>query len=152
VFRVVLKKKCLRVVSFRVRKINKVRVVYRVVSKKVRVRVVSCFEKRQHDSPLSYVSGRYLKIGPGKFHFSGSGNEKGFSVNHFFDGYATVAQFEIENGYQVKFQSKYLDTDVLKKANAAQKPVVGEFGTGAQSDPNKGWLSKCIPQIVSFGY
>jgi len=92
-----------------------------------------------------YINGTYLKVGASKYSF-----EKGFTVNHFFDGYSSVARFEVSHGSTVKYQNKYLQTDVFKRANAAQKPVVCEFGTGAQPDPNKGWLSRCIPQVVSL--
>lgn len=91
----------------------------------------------------SYVHGTYLKVGPGKYHF-----DTGFSMNHYLDGYSTVAQFEIVNGEKVKYQNKYLSTDVFQRANAAQKPVVCEFGTGAQPDPKKGWFARCIPQVI----
>jgi carotenoid cleavage dioxygenase-like enzyme len=95
----------------------------------------------------SYLNGMYLKVGPSKYMF-----DKGFTVNHFFDGYSSVAKFEISNGSKVKYQNKFMQTDVFRRANDAQKPVVCEFGTGAQPDPTKGWLSRCLPTVVWFSY
>ncbi|ODN00667.1 Beta,beta-carotene 9',10'-oxygenase [Orchesella cincta] len=89
-----------------------------------------------------WLNGTYLKVGPGKYHFDE------FSMRHFIDGYSSVAKFEIKNGSKVIFQKKYLETDVLKRANAAQKPVVCEYGTPPQQDPNKGFLSRCIPTLI----
>lgn len=58
------------------------------------------------------------------------------------------AKFEIYNGSKVVFQKKYLETDVVKRADNAQKAVVCEYGTPAQPDPTKGFLSRCIPNLV----
>lgn len=37
---------------------------------------------------------------------------------------------------------------MLKRANGAQRAVVCEYGTPAEQDPNKGFLSRCIPTLV----
>ena len=89
-----------------------------------------------------WVRGNFIRIGPGKFDLDG------FTLNHFFDGYAILSKFTIA-GETVKFEKKYLQSDAYKKAGAAKRPVFTEFGTRAYSDPNRSLLSRivsaCLP-------
>ena len=90
-----------------------------------------------------WVSGTFLRVGPGKFDF-----EKDFVLEHLLDGYALLSKFEIRNG-KVKFEKKFLESDAYKKALVAQKPVIQEFGTKSSPDPTKGFFSKMIPSLVN---
>lgn len=69
----------------------------------------------------------------------------------FVIGYAILSKFEIE-GNTVTFHKRYLQSDAFKRAIAAQKPVITEFGTKAYPDPNKGLLSRLVHSIVSITF
>ncbi|CAL8110508.1 unnamed protein product [Orchesella dallaii] len=85
--------------------------------------------------------GKFIRVGPGLFDL---GN---FTLNHWLDGYAIVSKFEI-HGDKVSLHKKYLQSDAYKRAIAAQKPVITEFGTKAYPDPNKGLLSRLVSSIM----
>ena len=91
------------------------------------------------DGPVpSWTQGLYLRVGPGRFDFND------FTLNHFFDGYAILSRFEIEKG-QIKFFTKFLESDAYKRACALNRPAVCEFGTKAQSgEPVKPLFSRLI--------
>ncbi|CAG7732668.1 unnamed protein product, partial [Allacma fusca] len=88
-----------------------------------------------------WVAGTYYRVGPAKFDF------KDFTMNHMLDGYAMIAKFDI-TPERVTFQKKYLQSDSYKRAIAAQRPVITEFGTPACSDPNKSLFSKFVTALM----
>ncbi|CAG7716213.1 unnamed protein product [Allacma fusca] len=89
-----------------------------------------------------WLRGSFIRIGPGKFDIDN------FTMNHWFDGYSIMSKFSV-TGDTVKFEKKYLQSDAYKRAVAAKRPVLTEFGTRAYSDPNKSLLSRivsaCLP-------
>ncbi|CAL8110503.1 unnamed protein product [Orchesella dallaii] len=91
--------------------------------------------------PSYIIGGKYLRVGPGKFDF------RDFTVNHWLDGYALISKFEIHNK-TIVFEKKYAQTDAYKKAMALQKPAISEFGTRAQADAKKGFLSRVISTLL----
>jgi len=50
------------------------------------------------------------------------------TMSHFCDGYAIVFKFGLD-GKKVIFEKKFLESDAYKRAQAAKKPVINEFGT-----------------------
>ncbi|CAG7816781.1 unnamed protein product, partial [Allacma fusca] len=89
-----------------------------------------------------WLTGTYLRVGPAKYDF------ENFTMNHLLDGYAMVTKFKITKD-KVTLEKKFLQSDSYRRAVAAQKPVITEFGTVACSDPNKSLLSKFVNAIVS---
>lgn len=67
---------------------------------------------------------------------------------YLLTGYAILSKFEIQGKF-VTFHKKFLQSDAYRRALAAQKPVITEFGTKAYPDPNKGLISRLVSSIVS---
>ncbi|KAL0275228.1 UNVERIFIED_CONTAM: hypothetical protein PYX00_003154 [Menopon gallinae] len=84
----------------------------------------------------NWIDGTLVKLGPGLFDI---GND--FAVNHWFDGFAVLINFRINNG-KVEFSKKFLQSDAYKKAMANGKPVFTEFGTKAYTDSNQTFFSR----------
>lgn len=61
---------------------------------------------------------------------------------------ALLQKFEIKQG-DIRFSKKYLESDAYKKGIAAKHPVINEFGTPAQRDPNKGFFSRIVSNLVN---
>ncbi|XP_017759905.1 PREDICTED: carotenoid isomerooxygenase isoform X1 [Eufriesea mexicana] len=78
----------------------------------------------------SWLKGTLLRNGPGSLQVGE------YSFNHLFDSSALLHRFAIVNG-NVTYQCRFVQTDVYKKNNAAQRIVVTEFGTKAVPDPCK---------------
>ncbi|XP_033366327.1 carotenoid isomerooxygenase isoform X1 [Bombus vosnesenskii] len=76
----------------------------------------------------SWLKGTLLRNGPGSLQVGE------YSFNHLFDSSALLHRFAIANG-KVTYQCRFVQTDVYKKNNAAQRIVVTEFGTKAVPDP-----------------
>ncbi|KAK9307101.1 hypothetical protein QLX08_002434 [Tetragonisca angustula] len=76
----------------------------------------------------SWLRGTLLRNGPGSLQVGK------YSFNHLFDSSALLHRFAIANG-KVTYQCRFVQTDVYKKNNAAQRIVVTEFGTKAVPDP-----------------
>ena len=77
-----------------------------------------------------WLKGTLLRNGPGSLKVGE------FSFNHLFDSSALLHRFAIANG-KATYQCRFVQTDVYKKNNAAQRIVVTEFGTKAIPDPCK---------------
>lgn len=90
-----------------------------------------------------WLRGTYYKIGPGKFDLPG-----GFTVNHYFDGYAIIYQFKINNDKTITFRAKYIQSDAYKRAMAVGKPTFTEFGTKAYRDPDRNVVSRIIAKVM----
>ncbi|CAG7659415.1 unnamed protein product [Allacma fusca] len=88
-----------------------------------------------------WIKGTYLRVGPGKFDF------ENFSLNHWFDGYAIVSRFDIQES-KIQLTTKFLESDAYKRACTANKPVVCEFGTKAHAEPGKSLLSRIVSSII----
>lgn len=67
----------------------------------------------------------------------------------FTKGYGLLSKFEIKED-TISFQKKYVESDAYKKAMALQKPALNEFGTRAQADNKKGFLSRVIATLVCY--
>ena len=76
----------------------------------------------------SWIDGRLLQNGPGKYKF---GDTK---FNHVFDGSALLHRFNIVKG-KVSYQCRFLNSQSYEKNQAANKIVVSEIGTVAVSNP-----------------
>lgn len=75
-----------------------------------------------------WLKGTLLRNGPGSLQVGE------YTFNHLFDSSALLHRFAIANG-EVTYQCRFVQTDVYKKNNAAQRIVVTEFGTKAVPDP-----------------
>ncbi|XP_034661018.1 carotenoid isomerooxygenase [Drosophila subobscura] len=75
-----------------------------------------------------WLNGSLLRNGPGSWKVG----EQRFG--HLFDCSALLHRFAIRNG-RVTYQSRFVDTETLRKNRAAQRIVVTEFGTAAVPDP-----------------
>lgn len=62
---------------------------------------------------------------------------------------ALLQRFEITKDF-VKFEKKYLQSDAYKRSVAAGRPLINEFATVAQRDPNKGFFSRMVSTLVRF--
>lgn len=89
-----------------------------------------------------WLSGVYLRTGPGYFDFP-----DGFTVNHWFDGYAIISKFHV-SGQSVKFEKRFLQSEAYKRATKCNRPCVCEYGTRAYSDPNRSWMSRLYNTII----
>ncbi|CAL4110124.1 unnamed protein product [Meganyctiphanes norvegica] len=76
----------------------------------------------------SWLQGRLTRNGPGRRKFGDT------EMKHMFDGLAMLHQVHIFNG-SASYRSKFLKSETLKKNLAANRIVVGEFGTEAFPDP-----------------
>ncbi|XP_054011815.1 carotenoid isomerooxygenase [Hylaeus anthracinus] len=76
----------------------------------------------------NWLKGTLLRNGPGSLKVGE------YTFNHLFDSSALLHRFAIGNG-KVTYQCRFVQTDVYKKNNAAQRIVVTEFGTRAVPDP-----------------
>ncbi|CAG7837428.1 unnamed protein product [Allacma fusca] len=96
-----------------------------------------------------WVNGTVFAVGPGKFHFQ----ESGFTVNHIADGFGIVCKLAI-CGNKITLWKKYIQSDALKKANEAGKPVLAECFTPSSTDVTKSTLGRIIsfvPEITDNG-
>ncbi len=48
----------------------------------------------------------------------------------------------------ITFEKKYLMSDAYKRSLNAQRPVINEFATPACPDPNKGFFSRIVSNLV----
>ncbi|CAG7706976.1 unnamed protein product, partial [Allacma fusca] len=99
----------------------------------------------QGDFP-DWVNGTVFTIGPGKFHFQ----ESGFTVNQVGDGYGIVCKLAI-SGKKITLWKKYVQSDALRKANEAGKPVLAEIFTPSSTDVTKSTLGRImsiVPQTT----
>ncbi|XP_076183038.1 neither inactivation nor afterpotential B isoform X2 [Ptiloglossa arizonensis] len=78
----------------------------------------------------SWLKGTLLRNGPGSLKVGE------YNFNHLFDSSALLHRFHIANG-KVTYQCRFVQTDVYRKNNAAQRIVVTEFGTKPVPDPCK---------------
>ncbi|KAI1297157.1 Beta,beta-carotene 9',10'-oxygenase [Halotydeus destructor] len=90
----------------------------------------------------TWLTGSLVRVGPGKWDL-----KDGFVLNHWLDGCALMAKFTISNG-QVRYSSKFLQSDAYKKMTSHGKPVYTEFGTRAYSDPSKNMFSRFVNTLV----
>lgn len=107
--------------------------------------------KVEHDKPVegtvtgeipSWIKGSLYRNGPGKFEF---GDDK---YNHWFDGMAMFQRFHISDK-KVTYQSRFLQSDTYKKNMAAQRIVVGEFGTASTPDPCQNIFQRFLTRFIS---
>ncbi|XP_061072522.1 carotenoid-cleaving dioxygenase, mitochondrial-like [Conger conger] len=91
----------------------------------------------------SWVSGCFLRNGPGKFEF---GNK---SFNHWFDGMALMHQFKIEGG-QVTYRSRFLRSRSYQSNSENDRIVVSEFGTMSVPDPCKNFFQRFLSRFESL--
>ncbi|CAG7827336.1 unnamed protein product [Allacma fusca] len=99
----------------------------------------------QGDFP-DWVNGTVFTIGPGKFHFQ----ETGFTVNHIADGYGIICKLAI-SGKKITLWKKYIQSDALRKANEAGRPVLAEGFTPSSTDVTKSTLGRImsfVPEIT----
>ncbi|XP_067262136.1 beta-carotene 15, 15-dioxygenase 2, like [Chanodichthys erythropterus] len=78
----------------------------------------------------SWITGSFLRNGPGKFEFGES------KFIHWFDGMALMHRFQIKDG-QVTYSSRFLRSDSYVQNAENNRIVVSEFGTLATPDPCK---------------
>jgi carotenoid cleavage dioxygenase-like enzyme len=90
----------------------------------------------------NYVRGSFLRTGPAKFDLGET-----CTLNHWLDGYAMLSKFSIE-GDIVTFEKKYLQSDAFTRAKKANKPLITEFGTSKQTDPNKSLFGRLVSAIM----
>ncbi|CAD5112781.1 DgyrCDS1993 [Dimorphilus gyrociliatus] len=83
----------------------------------------------------SWLTGTLFRNGPGKYEF---GEEQ---YNHLFDGAAVLHKFVFNEG-KVIYQNRLLDTDTYRSNMAANRIVIGEFGTAVAPDPCKNLLNR----------
>jgi len=88
-----------------------------------------------------WLQGDYIRVGPGLWDL------EEHTMYHFLDGYAIVAKFNFNDG-KVTLTKRFLESDAYKRALAAKKPLVNEFGTRAFPDPNKGFFSRMAAALV----
>ncbi|CAG7827335.1 unnamed protein product [Allacma fusca] len=96
-----------------------------------------------------WVNGTVFAVGPGKFHFQ----ESGFTVNHFGDGFGIICKLVI-SGKKITQWKKYVQSDALKKANEAGKPVLAELFTSSSTDVTKSTLGRImsfVPEVTDNG-
>ncbi|XP_041456517.1 beta,beta-carotene 15,15'-dioxygenase-like isoform X2 [Lytechinus variegatus] len=80
----------------------------------------------------TWLKGNLLRNGPGKFEI---GEDR---VDHFFDGLSFLHRFIIEEGGKVKYQGRFLRSDIYEKALKHQRLTFNGFGTPARHpDPCK---------------
>jgi len=89
-----------------------------------------------------WLRGTFVRVGPGKFDLG-----EDFTMNHWFDGYAIIYKFDIDEG-KVKFHKKFLQSGVYQRALTAGKPVVTEFGTRAFPEPKKGFFARLLANVM----
>ncbi|KAH7704220.1 CBN-BCMO-2 protein [Aphelenchoides avenae] len=77
-----------------------------------------------------WLKGTLLRNGPGMFKVGDT------QYNHWFDGLAYIQRYHFENG-KVFYSARYLRSDTYERNSAAQRIVVGEFGTAKYPDPRK---------------
>ncbi|KAL1123020.1 hypothetical protein AAG570_002108 [Ranatra chinensis] len=75
-----------------------------------------------------WLNGSLLRNGPGSL---GVGESK---FQHLFDGSSLIHRFGIRDG-EVTYQCRFLQTNTLKKNQAAKRIVISEFGTEGVPDP-----------------
>uniref|UniRef100_A0A8D3D3P0 Carotenoid-cleaving dioxygenase, mitochondrial n=1 Tax=Scophthalmus maximus TaxID=52904 RepID=A0A8D3D3P0_SCOMX len=88
----------------------------------------------------SWISGNFLRNGPGKFEFGNT------HYNHWFDGMAMMHQFKIDKG-QVTYMSRFLSSDAYKKNSERDRIVMSEFGTLALPDPCKNFFQRFLSRF-----
>ncbi|GLV43558.1 neither inactivation nor afterpotential B [Carabus blaptoides fortunei] len=76
----------------------------------------------------TWLNGCLLRNGPGSLKVGK------MEFKHLFDSSALLHRFAINNG-NVTYQCRFLQSEVYKKNNAAQRIVVTEFGTASVPDP-----------------
>ncbi|XP_072302420.1 carotenoid-cleaving dioxygenase, mitochondrial-like isoform X2 [Eucyclogobius newberryi] len=88
----------------------------------------------------TWVNGKLLRNGPGKFEFGNT------HYNHWFDGMAMLHQYNIQNG-QVTYMSRFLQSDAYKKNSERDRIVMSEFGTLAMPDPCKNFFQRFLSRF-----
>ncbi|XP_076606884.1 carotenoid-cleaving dioxygenase, mitochondrial-like [Chaetodon auriga] len=88
----------------------------------------------------SWVKGKFLRNGPGKFEFGNT------HYNHWFDGMAMLHQFKIDNG-QVTYMSRFLLSEAYKNNSERDRIVMSEFGTLAMPDPCKNFFQRFLSRF-----
>nr|XP_020454650.1 beta,beta-carotene 9',10'-oxygenase isoform X2 [Monopterus albus] len=88
----------------------------------------------------SWINGRLLRNGPGKFEFGNT------HYNHWFDGMAMLHQFKMEKG-QVTYMSRFLQSDAYRKNSEKDRIVMSEFGTLAMPDPCKNFFQNFLSRF-----
>ena len=66
---------------------------------------------------------------------------------HFLDGYAIVSKFNFKDG-KVTLTKRFVESDAYKRALAAKKPLINEFGTRGFPDPNKSFFGRFAAALV----
>ncbi|KAE9548755.1 hypothetical protein FO519_008028 [Halicephalobus sp. NKZ332] len=76
-----------------------------------------------------------LRNGPGMFRIGDT------EYSHWFDGLAFIQRYFFQEG-KMFYSARYLESEAYKINIAANRIVVGEFGTSGFTDPCKGFLGK----------
>ncbi|KAG8231383.1 hypothetical protein J437_LFUL008931 [Ladona fulva] len=93
-----------------------------------------------------WLKGSLVRLGPGKFDL---GKSEEFVMNHWFDGYAVLYKFDIQDG-EVKFTKKFLQSEAYKKAICVGRPVYTEFATRSYPDPCKNIFSRMMSSLADL--
>ncbi|XP_033226279.1 carotenoid isomerooxygenase-like isoform X2 [Belonocnema kinseyi] len=75
-----------------------------------------------------WLKGTLLRNGPGSLKVGE------YTFDHLFDSSALLHRFGIDDG-KVTYQRRFIQTEVFKKNQAAQRIVITEFGTKSVPDP-----------------
>lgn len=89
----------------------------------------------------TWLSGSLLRNGPGNWKVGD------MTFQHLFDCSALLHRFAIRNG-TATYQSRFVQTETLKKNRAAQRIIVTEFGTASVPDP----CHSIFDKYVKSGY
>ena len=89
----------------------------------------------RQDVSSQVISGHLRYVISGLFEFGET------RYDHLFDGMALLHSWTILDGV-VTYRSRFLQSETFKKNKAANRIVVGEFGTAAFPDPCKTIFNK----------
>lgn len=77
-----------------------------------------------------WISGTFVRNGPGKFRIGQQG------LSHWFDGFAFLAGFEFDNG-QINYKSSFVQSDQLKDSVSANKLMLQGFADNYEENKPK---------------
>jgi len=89
----------------------------------------------------TWLAGDILRNGPGKF---SSGKD---TYTHWFDGYSCLHKFSIKPDGSIVFQSKFLDTEVLRDNTKHNRIIHGGMGRKSVIDPCYSVFKKFFSQF-----
>uniref|UniRef100_A0A914EDL0 Uncharacterized protein n=1 Tax=Acrobeloides nanus TaxID=290746 RepID=A0A914EDL0_9BILA len=98
-----------------------------------------CYVKGQIPSWLSVT---LVRNGPGMFQIGDT------EYKHWFDGLAYIQRYYFKNG-KMLYSAKYLRSEAYKRNLAAQRIVIGEFGTASYPDPCKSIFTRYFNYLFS---